>query len=52
MHIATADAAPGFHDLTREIAAKFGTADVVPESITMNDWNSDWDVLYPFSAVR
>ncbi|KAJ7083760.1 hypothetical protein C8R44DRAFT_53144 [Mycena epipterygia] len=51
LHIASADGAPGFHDLVQDIVDEFAggmrTA-VVP--VVMDDHNSDWDSLYPFSA--
>ncbi|KAI0718042.1 hypothetical protein C8T65DRAFT_706971 [Cerioporus squamosus] len=37
LHVAAADAAPGFHSLAADIAKQFG----VP---------GDWDTMYPFSA--
>ncbi len=52
LHIAAADGAPGFHSLAADIAKAFSTPDVTPTSVVMNDWNSDWDTVYPFSAVR
>ncbi|OJT03270.1 hypothetical protein TRAPUB_6137 [Trametes pubescens] len=50
LHIAAADGAPGFHSLAADIAKAFSTPDVTPTSVIMNDWNSDWDTVYPFSA--
>ncbi|EIW58152.1 uncharacterized protein TRAVEDRAFT_28892 [Trametes versicolor FP-101664 SS1] len=50
LHIAAADGAPGFHSLAADIAKAFSTPDVTPTSVVMNDWNSDWDTVYPFSA--
>jgi len=50
LHLATADAAPGSKILTNEIANQFGIPDAAPRSVIMDDWNSDWDVMYPFSA--
>jgi hypothetical protein len=52
LHIAAADGAPGFNELVYEIADKFGADDVPPKAIVMDDYNNDWDTLYPFSAVR
>ena len=52
LHIAAADSAPGFGDLVHDIADKFGADGVPPKEIIMDDYNSDWDTLYPFSAVR
>ncbi|KAJ7056182.1 hypothetical protein C8F01DRAFT_1029694 [Mycena amicta] len=48
LHIATADGAPGFAELVQDIAAEF--SGVQAETVVMNDYNSDWDALYPFSA--
>ncbi|KAG2046912.1 hypothetical protein BDR06DRAFT_964563 [Suillus hirtellus] len=50
LHIAAADGAPGFDDLVHDITAHFGAAGMPPKAIVMDDWNSDWDTLYPFSA--
>jgi hypothetical protein len=52
LHIAAADGAPGFDDLVHDITAHFGADGVPPKAVVMDDWNSDWDTLYPFSAVR
>ncbi len=51
MHVAAADAAPGFHSLAADIAKEFGVPGVTPTTVVMDDWNSDWDTMYPFSAV-
>ncbi|KAF7291994.1 Peptide hydrolase [Mycena indigotica] len=48
LHIGTADGAPGFPQLVQDIASHF--AGVQAEAVVMNDHNSDWDPLYPFSA--
>ncbi|KAF8885097.1 hypothetical protein CPB84DRAFT_1816896 [Gymnopilus junonius] len=50
LHLATADGAPGFHRLVEEIAEEFSATGMTPVPIVMNDDNSDWDNLYPFSA--
>ncbi|KAH7891014.1 hypothetical protein F5I97DRAFT_2052216 [Phlebopus sp. FC_14] len=50
LHIAAADGAAGFDELVHDIAVKFGVAGVPPKAIIMDDYNSDWDTLYPFSA--
>lgn len=50
LHIAGSDGAPGLALLVEDITKEFSTSDVVPEPIVMNDYNSDWDSLYPFSA--
>ncbi|KAG1897160.1 uncharacterized protein F5891DRAFT_1050672 [Suillus fuscotomentosus] len=50
LHIAAADGAPGFDDLVHDITAHFGASGMPPKAIVMDDWNSDWDTLYPFSA--
>jgi len=52
LHIAAADGAPGFDELVHDIADKFGADDVLPKAIIMDDYNNDWDTLYPFSTVR
>lgn len=52
LHVAAADGAPGFHELAHDIAHEFGVDNVLPKAIIMNDYNNDWDALYPFSAVR
>ncbi|KAF8201539.1 hypothetical protein BJ912DRAFT_1019472 [Pholiota molesta] len=50
LHIAAADGAPGFEHLVQDIVQEFGTTSVDPVLVTMDDYNSDWDSLYPFSA--
>lgn len=50
LHIAAADGAPGFDDLVHDITAHFGANGVPPKAVVMDDWNGDWDTLYPFSA--
>ncbi|EKM81542.1 hypothetical protein AGABI1DRAFT_69822 [Agaricus bisporus var. burnettii JB137-S8] len=50
LHIAGADGAPGYELLVEDVTKEFSTADVLPKPIVMNDYNSDWDTLYPFSA--
>ncbi|KIJ65340.1 hypothetical protein HYDPIDRAFT_110370 [Hydnomerulius pinastri MD-312] len=50
LHIASADGAPGFDELVYDIAVKFGADGVPPKAVIMDDYNSDWDTLYPFSA--
>ncbi|KAG8762494.1 hypothetical protein FRC12_009013 [Ceratobasidium sp. 428] len=49
LQLGTADAAPGFDTLVNELAGEFGATGVIPTVNVMNDWNPDWDVLYPFS---
>ncbi|KAI9572020.1 hypothetical protein HD554DRAFT_2016273 [Boletus coccyginus] len=50
LHIAAADGAPGFDELVHDITDKFGADDVPPKAIIMDDYNNDWDTLYPFST--
>ncbi|KAF8141333.1 hypothetical protein EV363DRAFT_1391803 [Boletus edulis] len=50
LHIAAADGAPGFVELVHDIADEFGADNIPPKPITMDDYNNDWDSLYPFSA--
>ncbi|KAI0630537.1 hypothetical protein C8Q77DRAFT_1211545 [Trametes polyzona] len=50
LHVAAADGAPGFHDLAADIAKEFSVAEATPTTVVMNEWNSDWDTIYPFSA--
>ncbi|RXW13262.1 hypothetical protein EST38_g12592, partial [Candolleomyces aberdarensis] len=50
LHLAASDGAPGFEILVDEIVREFGTTDHAPAPVIMNDHNSDWDSLYPFSA--
>ena len=52
LHVAAADSAPGFDELAYDIAQRFGAPDSGPVPVVMNDWNPDWDTVYPFSAVR
>jgi hypothetical protein len=53
LHVGLADSAPGIPALIRDIGATFGpNADgFEPRPVVMDDWNKDWDVLYPFSQV-
>lgn len=52
LHFAAADSAPGFEVLVHDLAQSFGLPEApLPQSIVMDDWNADWDVVYPFSAV-
>ncbi|KAK7686297.1 hypothetical protein QCA50_010521 [Cerrena zonata] len=51
LHFAAADSAPGFELLVHDLAQSFGLPEApLPQSIIMNDWNADWDVVYPFSS--
>ncbi|KAH9479296.1 Putative endoplasmic reticulum metallopeptidase 1 [Psilocybe cubensis] len=50
LHIAAADGAPGFESLVEAITKEFGGAGVQSVPVVMDDYNSDWDSLYPFSA--
>lgn len=49
--MAAADTAPGFELLVRDIAEEFGAIGYMPAPVIMDDYNSDWDLLYPYSAV-
>ncbi|OSX64019.1 hypothetical protein POSPLADRAFT_1065412 [Postia placenta MAD-698-R-SB12] len=49
LHVAAADGAPGFDILAHSIARQFSVPGVVPEPVSMNTWNNDWDTMYPFS---
>lgn len=51
LHIAAADGAPGFETLAQDIAKDFILSDVPLVPVVMDDYNADWDSLYPFSAV-
>ncbi|KAL4061947.1 hypothetical protein V8B97DRAFT_2025645 [Scleroderma yunnanense] len=50
LHIAAADGAPGFDGLVHETATRFGEDGIPPQAVVMNDYNGDWDTLYPFSV--
>ncbi|KAI0364703.1 hypothetical protein BV20DRAFT_1029237 [Pilatotrama ljubarskyi] len=50
LHVASADGAPGFHELAVKIANEFSVPGATPTTVVMDDWNSDWDTMYPFSA--
>lgn len=52
LHVAAADGAPGFDVLAHDIAKEFSLPDVLPTSIVMDEWNGDWDTIYPLSHVR
>ncbi|EEB08932.1 peptidase [Schizosaccharomyces japonicus yFS275] len=47
LHIATADTAPGFEKLVDDISNEFSAVPAVANNV--DDWNSDWDTIYPFS---
>lgn len=51
LHVASADSAPGFVELAHDIADKFGMDQVPPKVMVMDNYNNDWDTIYPFSAV-
>jgi len=51
LHIAAADGAPGLDSLVADIAKEFGVTDAPASFITMDDNNTDWNPLYPFSSV-
>lgn len=52
LQIAAADGAPGFEVLAKDIIQEFGNYTHVLEPVVVDDDNTDWDHLYPFSAVR
>ncbi|KAH9021484.1 hypothetical protein EDB84DRAFT_1512163 [Lactarius hengduanensis] len=51
LHVSAADGAPGFEQLVHDIAANFGVVGTQAVQEDMHDWNGDWDILYPFSAL-
>jgi hypothetical protein len=51
LHMAAADPSAGFAALVEELSGQFSLAGVSAEKAEVNDWNSEWDILYPFSAV-
>ncbi|KAF8576245.1 hypothetical protein K439DRAFT_1640647 [Ramaria rubella] len=54
LNFAGADSSPGLSSLVQNLASTFGESHRGPEyelsPVEMNDWNGDWDTLYPFSA--
>ncbi|TFY54790.1 hypothetical protein EVG20_g9564, partial [Dentipellis fragilis] len=50
LHIGAADGAPGLDALVAEITAEFGAPGTSAVQEIMDDNNSDWDILYPFSS--
>jgi len=50
LHVAAADGAPGLDSLVTDLAQKFGVTGVSPSSVAMDDNNTDWNSLYPFSS--
>ncbi|KAF8991054.1 hypothetical protein BDQ17DRAFT_1401943 [Cyathus striatus] len=50
LHMSTGDGAPGFKELVHEIADEFARGEKGPDPVVMDDYNPDWDLLYPFSA--
>ena len=51
LHVAAADGAPGFPQLAQRIAEEWSVPGAVPTPMSVDAWNNDWDVIYPFSAV-
>ena len=51
LHLANADTAPGFELLVKDVAEEFGATGYIPTPIIMDEYNNDWDPIYPFSAV-
>ena len=51
LHIAAADGAPGLDLLVNDIAEEFGVPGATATFVTMDDNNTDWNPLYPFSSV-
>ncbi|KAF8330069.1 uncharacterized protein EI90DRAFT_2923234, partial [Cantharellus anzutake] len=50
LHVSVADSAPGVLGLVSDIADRFGATGMPdPRAVAMDEWNVDWDVLYPFS---
>ena len=57
LHIASADGAPGFEGLVKDMIDEFGAPHVrgltdVLVPVVMDEYTSDWDIIYPFSNVR
>ncbi|KAH7098555.1 hypothetical protein BKA62DRAFT_712707 [Auriculariales sp. MPI-PUGE-AT-0066] len=50
LHVGGADRAGGMPQLAMEIAEEFGVKGSQATSVVMDDWNTEWDHLYPFSA--
>lgn len=51
LHMAAADPSAGFAALVDQLSGQFGVAGMSAENVEVSDWNSEWDILYPFSAV-
>ena len=51
--VGTADISPNFEDIANNIASfvKKNTSATATANV-MNEYNGDWDVMYPFSTVR
>ncbi len=49
--MAAADGAPKFDSLVNEMAAFVGGSASEAVADDMHEYNADWDVFYPFSAV-
>lgn len=52
LHVGSADRVSGMDEFSAAIADEFGVRGVKPKLIAMDDWNTEWDTLYPFSQVR
>ena len=50
MNLGSADPAPGFAKLVSEVHASLGIPGQAAELVEMNEYNSDFDILYPVSA--
>lgn len=51
MNIGTSDSAPKFDLLVQDIAAFVSKNTTSATAVDMHEYNPDWDVIYPFSAV-
>jgi len=57
LHVGAADRAPGLEKIVYDVAQAFGEnralddgTEVKTQLVEMNDWNTEWDTIYPFSA--
>ncbi|KZV84957.1 hypothetical protein EXIGLDRAFT_726594 [Exidia glandulosa HHB12029] len=49
LNVGAADRAPGMPEFVKAVAATFGVPGKGPVPVVMNDWNTEWDTMYPFS---
>jgi hypothetical protein len=52
LQLAAIEGAPGMDKIVAGLSSSLGAPGAVAETVQMGDHTSDWDVIYPVSAVR